>query len=286
MKNYRLAQTAVVGGAGGLFAWVLLQTLTFFQAEIFKLPLLGSFIYEGISVATGIAVFIFSRDAILSRNLFLLKKKIPIGIGVGILSGLLSFAIGQSLLSFAFYLSVAWVKLFSWALLGFWLGVFYNIFERNHQDKLLHILYTIIGSVLGGIFFEACHMLLLDELSNPLGLVILGMILSFSMFFAEIWSAKAYLRVLTGDNEGETYLLDKDKFSMGYFAQNDIVLRGYSEVCEMHAHLLKKDKKYQIFNICDGGRVFVNYRFVDQQEVKNGDIIKVGTALLQFCEVS
>ena len=34
-----------------------------------------------------------------------------------------------------------------------------------------------------------------------------------------------------------------------------------------------------------GGEVLVNYRLVDQQSVKKGDVIKIGTALLQYYEI-
>ena len=34
-----------------------------------------------------------------------------------------------------------------------------------------------------------------------------------------------------------------------------------------------------------GGDVLVNYRLIDQQSIKKGDVIKIGTALLQYYEI-
>lgn len=286
MKALRFTQTAVIGGVGGLVGWVFLQTLGLFQWGLTSLPLFSGFIYEGVAVGSALSLFIFSRDALLGVNVVMLKKKIPLGLVAGALSGLVGFGLGQSLLGLPFAIPMELVRLFSWTILGLCLGTIYQVSERGHENKLIYILFAGLGGGVGGLFGELCQLLLWNPIVNPISLVGIGVVLSFSVVFYEIWSAKACLRVLTGENEGEMYLLDKDTFSLGYQEQNDLVLRGYSEVCKQHACLTQHDQKYQIANVCPGGQVSVNYRFVDQQDVKNGDIIKLGTALLQFCEVS
>ena len=40
-----------------------------------------------------------------------------------------------------------------------------------------------------------------------------------------------------------------------------------------------------IESVDSGGDVLVNYRMVSQQFIKKGDVIKIGTALLQYYEV-
>ena len=62
-------------------------------------------------------------------------------------------------------------------------------------------------------------------------------------------------------------------------------MKGYAEVCDLHANILKKDKEVIIENADEGGEVLVNYRLVDQQSMKKGDVIKIGTALLQYYEI-
>ena len=66
---------------------------------------------------------------------------------------------------------------------------------------------------------------------------------------------------------------------------NDLILTGYSEVCKVHAKVFKQDGQLHLENEDPDGNLSVNYRFVSQQSVKKGDIIKLGSALLQYHEV-
>ena len=93
------------------------------------------------------------------------------------------------------------------------------------------------------------------------------------------------LRVVSGKQEGQIFLLDQNRFTLGYGSQNDFILKGYAEVCDLHANILKKGKEVIIENADEGGEVLVNYRLVDQQSMKKGDVIKIGTALLQYYEI-
>ena len=63
------------------------------------------------------------------------------------------------------------------------------------------------------------------------------------------------------------------------------ILRGYAEVCDTHAHIIKKGDQNYIQSANTGGDVLVNYRLIDQQSMKKGDVIKIGTALLQYYEI-
>ncbi len=284
MRTLRLFQIAVIGGLGGLISWAFLQVFLYAQQTIGPFPLLDQFVYQGMIVGLGVGIFIHSREAILSENFFALKTSVSIGACIGLISGLLGFVMGQSLLAFPIHLPFSWIRIVSWALLGFWLGVIINLTAPASRKSFSQIIGALLGGLLGGLLFEACQMIPFGSINNLIGLVFIGMLLSLSMVLIDTCSAKGYLRILTGGREGKIFLLDKNEFSLGYESHNDIVLRGYSEVCGTHAHFMKSSSNYQIVNLCPGGQVFVNYRFIDQQSVKNGDIIKLGTALLQYCE--
>ena len=85
--------------------------------------------------------------------------------------------------------------------------------------------------------------------------------------------------------EATIFLLDQNKFTLGYGSQNDFILNGYAEVCNLHAHIYKKDNQVFIENEEEGSEILVNYRQIDQQAMKKGDVIKIGTALLQYYEI-
>lgn len=286
MRTLRLVQIAIIGGIGGLFGWVCLQFLLFLQLRVGVLPYIDLFVYKGLALSLGIGAFIFSKEAILGNNFSLLPKNILLGACFGMISGFLGFLIGQTLLGFSLPIPLWSVRVISWALMGLWLGIFINLRTPTKSIDTSILLGATIGGGLGGYVFEVFQMLQNEYIANLLGLIFLGMILSVSMSVINIWPVKSYLRVLTGTNEGKIYLLDKNLFTLGYLPKNDIVLNGYSEVCQTHAHLTKSGGNFQITNVCIGGQVFVNYRFVEQQDMKNGDIIKLGNALLQYYEVS
>ena len=72
---------------------------------------------------------------------------------------------------------------------------------------------------------------------------------------------------------------------IGYGNKNDLILKGYAEICDHHARLTNQDGRVVIENAETGGDVLVNYRYVSKQSIKEGDIIKLGSALLQYHEV-
>ena len=276
----------LIGGVGGLFSWSLLQVLLYGQERFGPFPVLDPFIYEGIVIGIGIGIFIKSKEDLLFENFTSLWKSISIGICLGIVSGILGFTMGQGLLALPFAIPLSWVRVISWTLLGFCVCLLINFATPSSKKSISQIVGAIWGGLLAGLFIEAYQQLPLVIMSDLVGLVVYGMILSLSIALFEVFSSKAYLRVLTGKCKGKIYLMDKNKYSLGYQSHNDVILRGYTEVCDTHAHIIKSKPNYQIINVCPGGQVFVNYRFVEQQNMKNGDIIKLGSALLQFCEVS
>ena len=108
---------------------------------------------------------------------------------------------------------------------------------------------------------------------------------SYLLGILENYYVDSYLRILTGRQEGHVYLLDQQRHSIGYGKTNDLILTGHSEVCKVHAKVFKQDGQLHLENEDPDGNLSVNYRFVSQQSVKKGDIIKLGSALLQYHEV-
>ena len=120
---------------------------------------------------------------------------------------------------------------------------------------------------------------------NLTGLVLAGLSIFLIVGINENRITSFAIRVLSGKQEGQIFLLDQNRFSLGYGSQNNLILRGYAEVCESHAHIIKKGDQNYIENLDAGGDVLVNYRLIEQQSIKKGDVIKIGTALLQYYEI-
>lgn len=286
MRIIRLLEIAFIGGIGGLMSWGFLQLFLYAQFELGPLPLFDLFVYEGTVVGIGLGIFIKSQKVVFSEHYFALRTSIPLGAFLGGISGLLGFLIGQSLLATPLDIPFSWIRIISWGLLGLWLGVFNNLTMTISMQGAFQIVGAVFGGLAGGFFLEAIQLLQVGFIGHLAGLIVLGIVLLLSMVFIEIYSVKGYLRILTGKREGKIFLLDKNLLSLGYQGHNDIILRGYIEVCGTHAHIIRENSHCQIVNVCSGGQLSVNFRFVDQQSMKNGDIIKLGTALLQYCKVT
>lgn len=283
MKHIRLAYHGTLGLIGGLIAWSLLQA-HFHLAEILPLPELDSYIYEGWWIGLSLGALLPARSALWNHHhprtlIFLLLK----GSMLGAVSGLICFGLGQSLLGIQ--LPSFFVRVISWVLMGSCLGAGAGLLKPSPGLLKPLIFFGGIGGFAAGCIFE---IFLLYPLMNPVqltGLLAGGMSIFLVLSLFENHQVYSFLRMLNGSQEGQVYLLDQPQHKVGYGRHNDLVLNGYAEVCDLHARLYKKGRQLIIENAETGGDVLVNYRFINQQSMKRGDIIKLGTALLQYYEV-
>ena len=283
MKRNHLAFHATLGLNAGLLIWVMMQLLRFFAKDN-PLPGMDSFIYEGALIGLVLGGLLPIRHALWnhhSPNLIL--SLFALGAVLGTVAGMMCFGFGQILMAFQF--SPEWTLLFSFTILGLCLGVIVMYVRPSSGWPITRILICGIGGLATGFFIEISVMF---QLMIPLQLT--GFLLgSFTLFLMlsllENFHVKSYLRVLTGRQEGQLYLLDQQNHSIGYGKKNDLILEGHTEVCEVHSQIFKKDKQMYLENTDENGNVSINYRFISQQTVKKGDIIKLGSALLQYHEV-
>ena len=282
-KQARLGFYMVLGVIGGLTAWSLLQVMRSFAQHI-TLPGMDAFIYEGALIGLALGALLTVRTALWNHNSpSRIFSQISLGALLGACSGILSFGLGQSLLGFQF--SPFWARLFSFVFLGLLLGVIAVQLRPSCGLPLMKILSVGLGGLAVGVFFELSAMYQLMLPVQLTGLLFGGTFLFLLIGLVENYHVHSYLRILSGQQEGQTYLLDQKQHLIGYGNKNDLILKGYAELCDHHARLTKQDGRVVIENAETGGEVFVNYRFVSQQSVKKGDIIKLGSALLQYHEV-
>jgi len=282
MKKIRLIQISIIGCSGGVLAWLFWQILLLMQMKFGDLPLMSQFIWNGTVIGAGIGVAIFSANAIISKNLFLLKKTISLGLAYGIVCSLFAFILSQGLLALS--IPLFGVRIVAWVIFCVSLGLNYKKYTKSTGSNFTTVVILIVSGLFSGVLIEANQLLKLDFNTDIPVLFIIGGVFALSFNIIKLLSSNAFIRILTGENEGQIYLLNSSVSRLGYSENNDIILRGYSELCEFHAQIEQREGGYQIFNISSGGQIFVNYRFVDQQNMKNGDIVKIGSALLQYCE--
>ena len=286
MKAQRLLRTALLGALGGLAGWIFVLFARLIQSWLNPLPLLDGFIYEGIAVGLGLGLITNAQKILLQGTPSALSSRVATGLGFGLLSGWLGFGLAQILAGFPHLFPISLIRVLAWLLLGTFLGLLTHIGSRSEIPVRLGTLRGIVGGAVGGIGFEISIQTIPLQISGPVAMMVAGAALLLAFNFRRIKDASACLRILTGSNAGQIHLLDRPLLSIGYSSSNDIVLEGYSEVCPIHATLKKENSLYQVVPEDAGGNVLLNYRQVEQQTMKKGDILKIGTALFQYCEVT
>jgi len=291
MKSTRVMHIVVLGLLGGLSGWTLMQSgfhvldaLTVIGLPSLNTALLNKFIYEGPIVGLGLGMILQARVSLwYHHELVQILSKMLFGAFIGAILGLFCFGIGQFLQAWLVLPTLS--RLTSWTLLGL-LIVGATELYRSHSGFLWpRIISGGIGGAVGGGIFE---ILLLYQMTGPdhiFAIIVTGFSISFFIGITEDHVTSVALRILSGKQEGQIFLLDQNRFTLGYGSQNDLILKGYAEVCNLHAYIYKKGKSVIVENADAGGEVLVNYRLVDQQSMKKGDVIKIGTALLQYYEI-
>ncbi|MBT4630432.1 MAG: hypothetical protein HOC08_09640 [Deltaproteobacteria bacterium] len=281
----------MLGLLGGLASWTLMQSgfhafdaLSVTGLSGLNIIWLNKFVFEGALVGLGLGMVLQARVSLWYHyELVHILSKMFVGAFIGAFLGLICFSIGELLQ--VWLVLPALSRISSWTLLGLLLVGTTELFHSRSGFLRPRIISGGIGGAIGGGIFE---LLLLYQMTGPdhlLGLILVGFSISLFVGITEIRATSFALRVVSGKQEGQIFLLDQNRFTLGYGSQNDFIMKGYSEVCELHANILKKGKEVIIENADEGGEVLVNYRLVDQQSMKKGDVIKIGTALLQYYEI-
>ncbi|MBC8258838.1 MAG: hypothetical protein H8E38_07475 [SAR324 cluster bacterium] len=287
----RILHSSLLGLIGGLCSWGFLQigfhvfeTFSITVLSEFNIGQLNKFIYEGTLVGLGLGMILQARVSLwYHHDVVRIMSKMFVGALTGSITGLLCFVFGHLLQEWQVMPAIS--RLISWTLLGLFIVGSTELFRSSSGILRPQIISGGIGGAIGGAIFELLSLFQMTGPDNLFGLLLVGFSISLFIGLNEKRLTSFALRVLTGRQEGQLFFLDQNRFTLGYGSQNDFILKGYEEVCELHARIFKKDHQVIIENEDVGGKVLVNYRIVDQQSIKKGDVIKIGTALLQYYEI-
>jgi Inner membrane component of T3SS, cytoplasmic domain len=117
-------------------------------------------------------------------------------------------------------------------------------------------------------------------------LVAWSALLALVLHWGERRSARRWLRLLTGPNEDSIFPLRGPQITLGKHERNDIPLQHFQEIFPYHCELRWAADHYDVVDNEQGGVVLVNYRQVQEHPLRPGDLIKIGSALLQYGEAS
>ncbi|AGB40853.1 FHA domain-containing protein [Halobacteroides halobius DSM 5150] len=93
---------------------------------------------------------------------------------------------------------------------------------------------------------------------------------------------EAYLRLLIDNKEKASFVLDSVETNIGRQLSNEIVISDRS-VSRVHAQIIDKKYYYLVRDLNSTNGVLVNDEFITEKQLTDGDKIKLGEAILEFC---
>ena len=290
MKSIRSLYYSLLGLLGGLVSWVLIQSwfhvidaLSTTGILVMENVWLKNIFFEGAVVGLGLGMVLQVRASLwYHHNLVLVLSKMFFGSLIGVMSGFLCFGFGSFMQMWE--ISPWLCRITSWTLLGLFI-VGTTELLRLHSGYFWSLIFSGgIGGFMGGGIFELLLLYQISGTYNLYGLILAGFSISFIIGINENRVTSCALKILSGPQEGQMFLLDQKNFTIGHGSHNDFILNNYAEVCNVHAKIFKKDNQIFIEKVDAENEVMVNYRLIDLQSMKKGDVLKIGTALLQYYE--
>lgn len=278
------------GFASALIIWAL-QELFLFLVNDLPLPDSLKVALYGALCGGLFAGLIVGMDGFFSGSRFLYRRGLRIGVLFGATGGLVSFYIVDQIIRFASLTEtseIVPVIVYSlrWLTIALCIGFAMGIRDRNHLSLVRSIVAGLIAGVIGGLFISLMIQYFASILlARGIGLLGFGVILAAAIYKASFFGRKSWLKVLNGKMEGMELELTKDIHIIGTQDNDDINLQDYQEVQQSHAKLIRYFDHYSLVDNDPFCQTFVNFRGIKEQFLKNGDILKIGTALFQYCTV-
>jgi hypothetical protein len=173
----------------------------------------------------------------------------------------------------------------SWSVLGLGIGISQGLAERSRQRLVYGLIGGGLGGLVGGYLFEWLRQGLGNryDLSQGLGIVILGAGLGLCLALVEQVLRRAWVQVLRGRQEGRAYLLAHKVSALGLDERAEVGLFGDPQIARRHAAIEATPQGYLLKNYAPIGRTKVNGAVVgDAQTLRDGDRIELGQTLLVF----
>lgn len=270
---------ALIGMIAGLAAWGTLVLSHWVPSW----GSLSSFVVHGLSASLGWGALLFAAEPVSKHHpVSEMGFRLLAGALLGALAGWLAFSLADILLAHQTPLTIA--RPFGWMVLGMLMSGVCSLFHSRTDHLLQDLLRGLLGGLIGGILVEIVALFPFDATAQLVALIAFGFGFQTTFAVFELFPEHAVLRLINGPRAGQSWLIRTGPLHLGYRPGNQVRISGYTEVCPNHAVLRREAKNWALQNLDSGGTLEVNFRGVQQQTLKDGDIIKVGSALLQYSE--
>lgn len=289
MKNRTLANL-LYGLATGLSVWFLNELWIYLYPTEVN-PGRIEVAVSSLLIGIGFGILILSRGGFFTDNIFKIKRGILFGAVTGLLGGICGFVLVDQVNPLLADSSIP--PLFIQVLLAArWLvlALFIGIGAGLRDQSGIIMTRSLIGSGFAGL---ACGVAItvmnlfspVFFVSRGLGFVLFGVVLIMSLEYMAVFRKKTWIRGLNGRLEGLDFELLQEIHALGTQSNDDINLKSYHDIRPSHAKLVRYYSGYSLVDNDPFWQTYVNFRNIKEQPLKNGDIIKVGKALFQYCTV-
>jgi hypothetical protein len=289
MKHLWVAHL-LYGLAAGLFVWTLYEFFHFLAAISISATILHMAI-NGAFLGVFLGVMLLIKDGFLSDSAFKLKRGAIYGLLFGLFGGIVSFFLIELVLrQFPVFRANSLLQhgalTFQWLILAMFLGLGFGLRQSSVVALIRGLVAGVIAGITGGIAMSAAYWLTDRPFwSRGVGFLVFAVLFSMALHYAALIGRKVWLRGLNGKHEGVDFELTKEIHFLGTQSNDDINLKTYLDIRPTHAKLVRYFSGYSLIDNDPFWQTFVNFRNIREQPLKNGDIIKIGKALFQYCMV-
>lgn len=312
----RLLLGLVLGGAGGLVAFLIQEPLIDHQRALFDPaaaiqqtvwlsiilgPCYGFALGMVDSLTRGLpgqAV----RKGLLAALIGLPGAMIALSLGnlvYGTLSDLLGNPIGPGATPTPLgFLTDIVPRTLGWLFFGTGIGAAVGAVTGSAKRWWHSTIGGAIGGALGGVAFQIFTLIFTPmylamsggervEIGAPgraVGFPVLGASIGFFIALVQEALKAAWVRVIFGRNEGKEYPVDKPVCIIGRDEYADIPLFGDMHIAPQHARIVKQQNRHLLEDLGSPAGTLLNGQPIQQAWLKDGDTIQIASMRLQFFE--
>jgi pSer/pThr/pTyr-binding forkhead associated (FHA) protein len=312
----RILLGTIFGTLGGFVGFVLQE---FFTPHNVGLAMtLQDLMKLGMLVGAALGVALGAVEGASVGSPRLLMKGMLIGLFVGALGGIVGAYVGGVVYQWALFGKDADVlvsggnildfthavlaRALGWTFLGAFPGLAAGAATLSRKRATHGLAGGLIGGFLGGFAFDliatviatpiqgvaaagtGVHKFEAGGLSRAIGFTLIGLLTGLFIGLVEEYFKQAWVRVLAGNNEGRDYILSKPLTVLGRDERADVPLFGDPGLSPQHAAIRMENGRHTLL---DGGAQMgsvVNGQPVQQQLLRDGDMIQLGQVRLLFRE--
>lgn len=289
MKNRTLANI-LYGLATGLTVWFI-NELWIYLYPTDTTPDRAEVAISSVLIGLGFGILTLVKNGFFTDNRFKIKRGMAYGAVTGLFGGLCGFVLIDQVTLFmgndSFPVLLASIVLAArWLVLALFIGLGLGLRDRSGTIMTRTLIGSGIAGLISGIIITGINLISpLFFISRGFGFALFGVILIMSIETVSTFRRKTWIRGLNGQLEGLDFELLQEIHALGTQSNDDINLKSYEDIRPSHAKLVRYYSGYSLVDNDPFWQTYVNFRNIKEQPLKNGDIIKVGKALFQYCTV-